>query len=962
MSATQKKKVYQDFSKGLNDRLSAIKIAENEATEIFNAAINDRGILEKYKGYIKDGSPFDNNSDSFIRFLLNFKRGTTVDVLLMAAYDGGNADPDLKVDLKKTTGDGTYTTVAAGVFHKNFVPRGIVFNNFAIITNGSEEVKKYDNTTLSGIAAAPRGRYIEAHKNRVFIAATSAGPSTIYWSAVNDETVWDAAAFEPVYPQDNGTIISIKSFADSLIVLKNNGNIYQVVGSFDQDDVGSPNYIRRVDTYENIGIISERTPVVHNGLLYFLAETGLYSLDRSMTIRKVTFNLVNTIKNLSFQLAPSTSKTFTFDNDSEWTSGATLDGTRVIDGKLKNYFDSLSITSAKQDLGRSSVYIDASNNVHVAYVDNTNTKLLKYVKWLASDNSSTTETASTETTGEIHYLSLDVAPNGNVGIAYLHRTNTSDYQAKYAERTTSWQTVQNADIVRNFSSSGTPCISLRHTSGSNPRIMEGLSGIALYLRGTSGVWDSPQTAAGGGVWRHISLELNGSDNPRWSGYNFSADELFASFSDTNGNNGTWTSLDTLVLGGGGSFRDRDHLQLAINSTPQLITLFSNAGNTIIKRNHTTATSTTLVGAGDVAVSKGYRLLNDQDNYYHTKVSGGNRQEKLTFENTSVISNSTLNVLSDVYRVGDRGLHNNGRVFASTAFGANANELIVRRFSYRGTWTSPLNSDVTMTAWGTYSVTDQINNSATVTHEVKLPSGRPPPIGAGLFVSIEPGQTIQSPFTDNTVTNRITYVLGEFASPEIAAIIDNYTGAGVDAKQAVGISFDNELFYAVSNSSDVSNSFCLIQDIADSYTKVTYPISAFERFKGKLYAGNSNNGDLLILKQGYSFAGSSYDLDYQMKEDFLETIELDKDIYKIYVLFEVKSSGSFDFSYRLDSFSNVGGSTWQTTTVDQTSAGIAEIPVTDAKARTIQMRVQNSGMDEQLGIVAVVLIFGDLAIR
>jgi len=969
MSAIQKKKVYQDFSKGLNDRLSAIKISENEATELINCALNDRGILEKYKGFIRDSSPFPNDPDSFIRFLLNFKRGTTVDVLLMAALDEAETTP-MQVTLKKTTGDGSYSTIQAGLWHKDFVPRGVVFNNFAIMTNGSEDVQKYDNSSLTSIAAAPKGKFIETHKNRVFIASTSSNPSTIYWSAVNDETVWDAAAFEPVYPEDNGNIISIKSFADSLIVLKNNGNIYQVVGSFDQDDVGSPNFIRRVDSFENIGIISERTPVVHNGLLYFIAETGLYSLDRSMGISKVTYNIPNLIKSLNFSLAPTTDKNFTFNSQAQWTAGGNIfDGTRALDGTLKNYFDLFTVSDAEQGMGRCSVAIDPSNNVHLAYVDATDNFKITYKKYLATDNSVTTETAVNEGSGEIKTVSLDIANNGNIGIGYRWNTTGTTHKIKFVERTTSWQASEIVfDTHANISTSNG--LSLRYATN-DPRMAYAFNngvgqGRLFYSRRILGSWGTEQEAATAGVWTHCSLELEGND-PRISAHELNSGEFLLRQSNSAGDTGTWTTLDTVT---GTGFTDYDHLQLNLNSTNQPITVWSN-GLAVKKRNHATATTTTINSDNGVRV-RGYRIYTDADagsdkDYYYTLSfpSGpGTSKDKFTFETSSTIENSVTNVLgtsSFPIRPGDRGMHNNDRVFVVATFGGNANEIIVRRVSFRGEWDSDNNTDTSFSSWKTYEVSGLLENSGTVTQEIGTKNGGAPVYPTD-YRTVTSGVLVDSDNTKDNVKNKITFVLGSFASPEIGSIVDNYRGAGVDAKQMVGISFDNELFYAVSRITDLANSFTLIQDIAGSYLKVEYPVSALERFKGKLYAGKSTNGDLLVLKQGYNFDGSSYTSDIQVKEDFLETIELEKDIYKMYVLFEVKQTGSFDFSYRLDSFVSVGGATWQTTNVDQTKDGIAEIPVKDAKARTLQMRVQNSGLDEQLGIVAVVIVFGDLAIR
>ena len=88
--ATQKlgqfyRRSIQDFSGGLNDHESPLIIRPNQFSELSNAIVNNRGLLEKANGYTVDGSPFPDDVDSFIRMLVNYRRGTSVDNLVCAA-------------------------------------------------------------------------------------------------------------------------------------------------------------------------------------------------------------------------------------------------------------------------------------------------------------------------------------------------------------------------------------------------------------------------------------------------------------------------------------------------------------------------------------------------------------------------------------------------------------------------------------------------------------------------------------------------------------------------------------------------------------------------------------------------------------------------------------------------------------------------------------------------------------
>lgn len=1042
MAAIKENKVYQDFTDGLNDRVSPIILKESEATVLNNAVVNDRGILEKIKGYMKDHSPFPASSDSFIRFLLNLKIGSSVDVLLMAAQDNGNTNALYKVDFKKTSGDGTSTyighttgtasfvsgnvnvsgagttwltqlkagdkikatahadsayteissvtndtnlvlvsgyagaTAAAApyiariIWSKNNVPRGIVFNNKAVITNGSETPFTYNNTSVVLITDpdAPKARYVEVHKQRVFMANTPSNPSRIFWSAVNDEQSWDPAAQEDIFPQDNGTIVSINSFADSLIVFKNSGStnaIYQVVGNFDQTAVGSPTYIRKVETTQNIGIISERSPVIHNGNLYFISETGLYVMDQRLIVQKVTFNIDNFIKSLNFSLGPQQSKTYTFDTTAQWNTG-TFAGTRGTSDKLAAIFDLLTITDARVYRGCSAVCIDSSRNVHIAYVSSSDNTKLRYKKWLVSDLSVSVDETVTTAASAIDCLSMDLRADGTPGIFYKTGTISGIYA--FTERLSgTWITPQQVVTWNdNFNGPDNAAISFRYRTDNEPRAMWGFNTSA----GTSGGpgW-TYYGRAGGVTWSQKSSFSPGPIETKWSCSLYMVDDdhpraALIGIKD----NAIGQSIEFLTPGAGSDVLSTIGEELAIttsastagcsiqkNSGGEFVSVYTDSGM-LKKRNHTTTTTTTL-DANPTSFFGGYVYYSANDYASLIVESSGSTLERYLYETSGILQNDTTLGVATKITPGDRGMHNINETFVSALFGASANNLVIRRLAFRSIWLSPENSDATLSAWGTYDVAGEIDNGATVTQEIALNTVSPPTV----FNSITPGALISSDPTKVFIKNRITFVLGTFAAPEIGSIVDNYIGAGVDAKQIVGISFFNELYYAGTVTGGTANNKVLIDDKFGSFLNTDYPISAFERFKSKLYAGLSTKGDLLILLQGYNFDHVAYNLDAQLKEDFLDSVEVDKDIYKIYVLFETKASGSFVFSYRLDNFKTNGGVAWTDTTIDQTANGIAEIPVGQA-ARSIQFRVQNNNLDNQLGLFSFVIVYGKLNIR
>lgn len=1031
--ATRLKKIYQSFNGGINTRYSPILIKENEFAILENARVNDRGLLEKFKGYIKDGSPFPDNPDSFIRMLLNLKIGTTVDLLLMAAQDDSNTNSQYKVDLKQTTGDGTYSyigltspgtasftngsTAVTGIgtnwlsqlkagdkikrtsdpdtdyveifavpsdtsitlvsvypgttgvsvpfigriiLHKDFVPRGIIFDDKAVITNGSEIPFTYDSATIALLTDpdAPRARYIEAHKNRVFMASSAGFPSGIFWSFVNDVTTWDAASEEDIFPQDGGNIIAIKSFGDSLVVFKNNGGIYQVAGSFDQDEIGEPNFIRKVDSFENIGIIAERSPVVHNGYLWFYAQTGIYRIDQRMNVEKYTYNVDSIISQINFSLGPSQAKTYTFDGQTEWNTGSFNGMRATTDGTVQNYFDQFTISDASKNDGLCSVFTDTAGNLHVAYVD-LGTFMLKY-KMYAVDNTVTSETVLTEVLPILNDLSICVDPlTGNVGISYITAIDPrSNGQLKFVQRdfgTGLWGTATQVFTPAAIFAS---CSLQYRLADSFPRIgsitTSGSSDFN-YHKFDGAVWSTVNIAINrGDPSTRCCLTLTSTDAPGFLAYderNFVL-ECRTAASDI----AAFTLLDSVS-----SVADNlsGRPQLNVSSTGDFISAYFD-GNTIKKRNHTTATTTTLdgttgrlIGYTDTQQTIGVTTA-DRDYWYQ---SDSNGVEKFYFENSSNIVNGMPTISTSGNYVGSRGFSTNGTLWGTAAFGVNVNEIIVRRLAFRAIWTGPEKTDASFTSWGIYAVTGQLENSGTILQEVALASSSP----ATVFNPIVPGTLISANNTLSFIKNRLTFVLGAFAAPVIASIVDNYTGSGVDAKQIVGISFNNELYHAMSDTGVTANNHCLVVDREEMFVEPFWPVSSFERFKLKLYGGKSTNGDLIILNQGFNYDGSAYTLDAQGKEDFLDSIELEKTGYKIYVLYEVKALGSFTFSYRLDSFMVNGGTDWTDQDIDQTQSGIAEVKI-GKKFRSIQCRVQNDSLDNQMGVIGYIITYDNLNIR
>ena len=1019
------RRAFQDFSGGLNDLLSPLTVQANQFTDLENAVINDRGLLEKAKGYITDGSPFPNDVDSFVRMMVNYKRGTSVDNLVVAALDDGNTNATYKVDLKSTSGDGTYayightsgtdasftngntavtgvgttwtTHLKAGdkikatahadsvyaeiltvnsatsitltanytgatvtnvayiariILHKDFIPQGITFNNNLVVTNGSDTPMSYNNTTLTLItdAQAPKGKFITAHKGRVFIASTSGAPSSLFWSAANDETAWDAASLEPIFPQDGGNIAGIKSFGDSLIVLKDNGGVYQVVGSFDQDSVGYIDFVRRLDGPENIGTIAGRTAVVcDDGKLRFLARTGWYEIDGRMVISKISWNVDNLAASVVIQPGPSQSKSYLFDTKTQWDTG-THSGTKATtNGELENYFDTFTITDAKKSNDLVASFIDSSNVVHVAYVKEATPNAISYKQYSIA-GAVTEETAVTETittTEVVKALSIAVSANGKIGVGYIYGVAGSNNSLKFVQRVSgTWQSAVTVASASQYVS-----VDVKYRTDNDCRMVWILSSGGTadygYAKQTGTAWGAATTIGTGfsSDSNRISLTL-ATNLPHIMFCTPGGSEV--KYNTSVGDFTTW-ALETISVTSGDSWT---RPKVVLNSTSQAIAMWGDT--TVVKvRNIATATTSTLDSTTSKAL--GHALNSSNAEHWVRVSSAGN--ETIAYS-SSLVANPTSATIDTAYIVGASTFEKDGVVFAYACFGTNANEIIIRRFAPTSIYTAAEQSDSTLTAWGTYDVASEVAAGNTVLHEIAVATASP----ASSYATITNGSIVSSDAAKIFVIARITITLVAWARSSIGSVTINYVGAGVDARQPVSVLFENEYYTAITESGQANNNIIVIYDKADAFSTVTPDVSCFCVYKNLLYAGLATRGNVIKLQTGYNHASSSYTLTAVTKEDLLGSIELQKKVEKLYVIYEVQAAGTFDFSYRLDNFTSATPATWTTSTIDQTATGISEVSIHSPLCRSIQFKVEQDELDGRLAIIGFVVTYSYVGLR
>lgn len=1168
------RKAYQDFTGGLSTRANALLIPANEESQLDNCVVNDTDILEKAPGNVLDGSPFPNSADSFIRMLINYKVGLSINTLVCAAQDDGNTNATYKVDLKQTYGNGVYNYIGytigtvtvnngsptvtgsttkwvenlkAGdkfgvgtlptvwyeilsvnsdtsltlttnygetntsasaymtriILNKANIPNAAVFNGHLIIVNGSETPMTFDNTNLSKLQSPniQEANFVLNHKNRVFMLNWPGNSSSIMWSATYDETTWNLASVAPIFPQDNGNIVNGCSFANSLLLFKDNGVIYQVIGEFDQDAVGQPAMIRKLDVPDNLGVIAGRSVCVNDdNKLYFLCETGVYTIDTRLFIEKVSWDISPNIANLSFVSTTTATKNFPFTAQSQWDTGtlSALSDKRALNG-LSTFFDKLSIPAADQDTMVTAVAMDSTNNVHVAWLSSDNSTI-NYTRWLATDNSTITQTvvvpntfiASGHTVTN-YSLAISIAANGNVGVASISGDTFGGPNGNGIGRSFilfselvsgAWSTTQiyttpqspgalNAffgNLAQPSNNGSGRGITLYYTSGNDPRIMsttaaqqvltnDFIEGGAQFLYRISGVWassifQSGQTGSGSDVARYTDCDvhLDGSGNIHVAFAGRHSSDYVEYAKSVNGGLAWTFPLSSSSLAATAIFPTgttptlgNGKVQIGLDENANIILIYNFTNGTggdvgnIVRYNvtphtpvkTTVATGTTVSGTYFPIFLKGYTNSGTGEIYYCSTPVGTTYREQYIFDITYIVGTAsftagskdvvgtntkwttwvqsgdliklgsddvsdygtvnTVNSDTDISLVANyagttaSGVYNSkrqanvidsgasaivnsiranktsvqGNLVASVAFGVNANEIVVRRTTVYGKWTSPVLSDNTLTAWGTYAVTSPVTNGNLVVYEIGLNTTST--ITGTETNLIVPGSIISTNDANIFAQAVITFVLENFAAASVGTLVLNYVGIGASAVLPTAYVFNNEMYLSVAQKGQTANNTMLFLDRMHSWGNWTQSMSAFARYNQQLYAGSSLNGNIYKIRQGYNQSGNPYSMVAVTKEDLLGSIELTKDINKIYVIYKTQLNGSFTFSYRLDNFKNAGNASWVDTVIDQTQNGYSEILVGQT-ASSVQFKIEQDDKDVQVGIIGFIILYGYLNLR
>lgn len=149
---------------------------------------------------------------------------------------------------------------------------GSLLDHIAIV-NYLDAPRKYDGTTLSLLGGdPPRGAYVAAHKNRLWMLRGS----RLYFSDLLDIESWPILNFIDINPNDGDSGTGIYPSGDYLVITKSR-SVWLLVG--DSIDTYS---VRRLSAVR--GCLAPRSLTMINDMLCMVSDDGVYLSDFTQTV------------------------------------------------------------------------------------------------------------------------------------------------------------------------------------------------------------------------------------------------------------------------------------------------------------------------------------------------------------------------------------------------------------------------------------------------------------------------------------------------------------------------------------------------------------------------------------------------------------------------------------------------------------------------------------------------------
>jgi len=271
-----------DFSGGLNQRVNATMIKDNQSPDLLNCYI-DNGAIVKRSGCRRwNATALDTKP---VTSLTRYYREDGTKKLIGLCDDTLYYIPD---------NGGAATALTGATFTSGSRLEFSTYINNLYLCNQEDGYFKYDNSTITAPTDAPAARWIMPHgDNRMWTANSENERSRVWFSGDSDPTSWaiNDDYFE-VSSDDGDEITGLSSFVDDLIIFKDN-SIWVATGTYDPE-----NELALTKRVSDAGCSAGRSIATINNRIYFLGKEGVYEFD-GVAARLISEAVESTVKGIN---------------------------------------------------------------------------------------------------------------------------------------------------------------------------------------------------------------------------------------------------------------------------------------------------------------------------------------------------------------------------------------------------------------------------------------------------------------------------------------------------------------------------------------------------------------------------------------------------------------------------------------------------------------------------------------
>lgn len=243
---------------GVNLATAIDKLQPAEAAQLWNFEFDEYGVIGVPRGDKDLGTPV--GSTTVLSAVVFQKEGATTQII--AHFSDGSLR--YSTDILTTTTTTTWNTIATGL--STSAPFSFaVWTSVVWMTNGTDNFRKWDGSTQTTYASAPKGKYLAVWKDSLWMAGESAEPHRVRQSSPGDGTTWPALNYVDIEKGVGFGITALYSSEGALVIFKP----HRTHTIFDPVEYSN----RVIDPSK--GCVSHGSIVTHNGAMYFVSYMGV---------------------------------------------------------------------------------------------------------------------------------------------------------------------------------------------------------------------------------------------------------------------------------------------------------------------------------------------------------------------------------------------------------------------------------------------------------------------------------------------------------------------------------------------------------------------------------------------------------------------------------------------------------------------------------------------------------------